>query len=81
MTNGLIDGKAFCEVESYWIKSFAGRFQTPIQCLNFSKVIFFKVLCFQNTTLEDTGRGSQQDPRMTENLFLQTHPSGNVAPR
>lgn len=31
MTNGLIDGKAFCEVESCWIKSFAERFQTPIE--------------------------------------------------
>lgn len=31
MTNGLIDGKAFCEVESYWIKSFAGRFQTSVR--------------------------------------------------
>lgn len=78
MTNGLIDGKAFCEVESYWIKSSAGRFQTPIQP-ELLKDVFFEVPCFQNTALKQMGRSSKLDPRMTQNLILQTSPSLNVA--
>lgn len=62
MTNGLIDGKAVCEVESYWIKSFAGRFQMPIQPI-LLKGDFLSGTAFPKHNAQGHGKREQAGPK------------------
>lgn len=57
-----MDGKAFCEAESYWIKSFAGRFQTHIQP-ELLKSNFLQSTVFPKHSAREHGKRKQIGPK------------------